>query len=208
MSVMSLRASSRRPPVTAVPQTVSPLRASTPSTSPEAKGMTASWPSTAGLAPPSSPGPPTPCTCQSVPPVARVERIGGVVALHHDHPPVGHRRRGADRRLERLLPDASRRSRGSSAQTSPKPVVTKSTPPASAMPPPGPESGTAPSGTRLRRPGELPVAGHRRQLPGGVDGEDEPAGDDRPGEQPPPLGVARADVRPTRRAAAPAAAPG
>ena len=68
-STMLLRATPGRPPVIAVPQTASPLRASTPSTSPEAKGMTASWPSIAGLAPPSSPVPPTPCTRQSVSPV-------------------------------------------------------------------------------------------------------------------------------------------
>ena len=69
MSLIRLRANSRRPPVTAVPQTVSPLRASTPSTSPEAKGSTTSCPSAAGLAPPSSPVPPAPCTRQSMPPL-------------------------------------------------------------------------------------------------------------------------------------------
>ena len=57
------------PPVTAVPQTVRPVRASTPTTSPEAKGTTASCPSVAGLAPPSSPVPPVPCTRQSVSPL-------------------------------------------------------------------------------------------------------------------------------------------
>ena len=89
-----------------------------------------------------------------------------------------HRRR-VHRRLERLAPDGRRRWRGSSAKTSPKPVVTKSMPPASAMPPPGPESGSCASGTRLARQASAPSGRHRAQLPTGVDGEDEPAGDDR-----------------------------
>ena len=49
------------------------------------------------------------------------------------------------------------------------------------MPPPGPASGTAAPAPRCgSRP--PPVAGHRRQPPRGVDGEDEPAGDDRRGQ--------------------------